>query len=125
MDALEPTDGVLWPVDSGEPSSTSATYTIETVGLAETNLPVPAAPRTVEAEGAWSYDPSVDEVVGDDESTLGLTYTVTADTGYLTAERLAASPRRPAARPMPPWAPSTWRFRLRWTRLALPISRRA
>ncbi|MFV0285081.1 MAG: transglutaminaseTgpA domain-containing protein, partial [Demequina sp.] len=91
-DALEPTDGVLWPVDTGEPSSTSATYTIETVGLAETNLPLPAAPRTVEAEGAWSYDPSVDEVVGDDESTLGLTYTVTADTGYLTAERLAASP---------------------------------
>ncbi|WP_143340388.1 DUF3488 and transglutaminase-like domain-containing protein [Demequina sp. NBRC 110057] len=91
-DALTDTEGVLWPVGIDEASPTSATYTIDAVGLAETNLPLPAAPRTVDVDGDWGYDASLDEVVGDDESTLSATYTVTADTGYLTADRLLASP---------------------------------
>ena len=89
---LAPTDGVLWPVDVPAPSEDIATYEIEAVDSAESNLALPSVPRTVEVEGDWGYSAATDEVVSPQDSTLGLRYTVTADTGYLTPERLLASP---------------------------------
>ncbi|WP_084100417.1 DUF3488 and transglutaminase-like domain-containing protein [Demequina sp. NBRC 110051] len=94
---LAPTDGVLWPVDVPAPSEDIATYEIEAVDSAESNLALPSVPRSVDVDGDWGYSAATDEVVSPQDSTLGLRYTVTADTGYLTPERLLASPVDAAA----------------------------
>ncbi|WP_159449201.1 DUF3488 and transglutaminase-like domain-containing protein [Demequina sp. NBRC 110055] len=96
-DEITSTEGLLWPLDIDVTDATTATYEIEAVDSAENNLALPSAPRSVDVEGDWGYSPGTDEVVSPSDSTLGLSYTVTAATDFLSAERLLAAPSDPAS----------------------------
>lgn len=60
-------------------------------GLREQRLPVSTFPRTVAIDGAWSYDPEQDEVVGSRSTQQGTTYTMVVQVPEITAETLRES----------------------------------
>ncbi|WP_062384725.1 transglutaminase family protein [Demequina iriomotensis] len=83
-------NGILWPEDVSDASLTDpGTVSVSIGSLAETRIPVPAAPRSLVAGVESRYDPSTDEVVLDRaEGTRGLSYTVRQAAGYTTEDRL-------------------------------------
>lgn len=102
----EPTDrsasaGVLWPtsVDNWNDRNRDR-LNIQILSLAETNLPVPAVPRTVDVDSRWSYVSQMDEIVTDGNGTQNLTYSVVADLTYFDAAVLSAM------RDLPPLDPT-------------------
>ncbi|WP_265523327.1 DUF3488 and transglutaminase-like domain-containing protein [Oerskovia flava] len=80
-------DEMLWPnPDVEREGGREARITLES--LRDTLLPLPTEPRTLEAEGDWSYDATRDEVRGPDRTSSGTTFTVTAYARPLTPESL-------------------------------------
>ena len=66
--------------------------------LRELRLPVSTFPRTVEIAGPWRYDAERDEVIGDQVTGPGTTYSMTVEVPHLTADQLhAARGRLPAS----------------------------
>jgi transglutaminase-like putative cysteine protease len=59
--------------------------------MAETRLPVPTSPRTLQIDGDWRYDAARDEVIGAAPTTEGMTYTMQVLVPSITAEELAAA----------------------------------
>jgi LPXTG-motif cell wall-anchored protein len=76
---LDPQAGTLARVD----------VTID--GLRELRLPVSTFPRTVEIAGPWRYDAERDEIVGDQATGVGTTYSMTVEIPTLTADDLKAA----------------------------------
>ena len=89
VEGLSPSDGVLWPtpVDDWN-SSATAQITVAMLSLTASNLPVPVAPRMVNAAGTWSYDPATDQVIGVDSTTHDLTYSMLVDFAFQNADAL-------------------------------------
>ncbi|NMR20619.1 DUF3488 and transglutaminase-like domain-containing protein [Cellulomonas fimi] len=93
---VAPDDDVLWPArdlqrPAGEAVPTVSTVTVEVGGLREERLPVPVMPRTVEADGRWTYDAARDEVVRVGVTRPGMVYTMEVQLLELTADGLRAS----------------------------------
>jgi LPXTG-motif cell wall-anchored protein len=76
---LDPQAGTLARVD----------VTIDS--LRELRLPVSTFPRTVEIAGPWRYDAERDEIVGDQATGVGTTYSMTVEIPTLTADDLKAA----------------------------------
>ncbi|WP_061960376.1 transglutaminase family protein [Demequina flava] len=91
---LEPQadDAVLWsaPVDDWE-EQRLMTIALDPVGVGESNLPLPTAPRVVETDASWEYDAQLDEAEVTSGSARGQELMITAATSYVTGERLLAA----------------------------------
>lgn len=86
------TDGVLWPTAVDDwAGRTRERLDIQIRSLAEANLPLPSAPRTVDIGPSWEYFPTRDEVTSQTQSTKDLTYSVVTDLGYHDQESLVAA----------------------------------
>ncbi len=101
----EPTErsassGVLWPtgVDQWNDRNRDR-LNIQILGLAETNLPVPAVPRTVDVDSRWSYVSELDEIVTNGNGTQNITYSVVADLRYFSAMTLSGMRDLPSLDP--------------------------
>jgi hypothetical protein len=83
---------VLWSADvpdwNGAPH---AQMTMAMLSLTASNLPVPVAPRLVNATGNWFYDATTDQVVGERSTTHKLTYSLLVDFAYQNAKALRAA----------------------------------
>jgi transglutaminase-like putative cysteine protease len=64
---------------------------VEVGALREQRLPVSTFPRTVDIDGAWSYDPARDEIVGRDRTEVGTTYQMLVEVPDLSPELLRTS----------------------------------
>jgi transglutaminase-like putative cysteine protease len=101
----EPTDraasgGVLWPTAvDGWNDRDRDRLNIQVLNLAETNLPVPAVPRTVDVDSRWSYVSGLDEIVTEGNGTQNLTYSVVADLSYFDAAVLSGMANLPSLDP--------------------------
>ncbi len=90
--AREPLNGnVQWPVpvpdwDARERDIVS----VQVLSQAETNLPLPTVPRSVNVGGDWAYSPVLDEVQSDTTTTKNLSYAFEADLNYFTVDSLKA-----------------------------------
>jgi len=83
--------GRLWPSgegdgEPGEPTEIRVTVT----ALNQDTLPIPADPRSIEADGTWLYDEQRDEVVGVNTTTQGLSYVISVENRELTDDALRA-----------------------------------
>lgn len=75
--------GVLWPEQVSDWSSRETSrLTVQILGLAETNLPVPAVPRAVDVDSSWTYVSALDEIVTEGNGTQNLQYSIVADMKY-------------------------------------------
>ncbi len=83
--------GVLWPVKTGWNPDNTTRLDIAIQGLTESNLPLPTTPRSVEVDGDWTYQSTLDEVVSDDTNTRGLQYVVHTDLNFHNANDLRAA----------------------------------
>jgi transglutaminase-like putative cysteine protease len=85
---------LLWPArdladrPTDEPTPTASRLTVRIAGLREDRLPVPVMPRTVDANGRWSYDAERDEVTRQPATEPGLVYSMTVKVLDLTAASL-------------------------------------
>jgi transglutaminase-like putative cysteine protease len=70
---------------------TLADVRVEVGALREQRLPVSTFPRTVEIDGAWSYDLARDEVVGRDRTEAGTEYEMVVEVPELSPELLRGS----------------------------------
>lgn len=89
LPAISAGSGLLWPepVESWQDADRQR-LDVQVLNLAETNLPMPAAPRTVEVSGPWFYDPERDEVVSDEATARDLSYSVVTDLDFVNARDL-------------------------------------
>lgn len=92
--------GVLWPeAVEGWEGAERTRLDVVVLSLSERNLPLPPAPRLVEAPGPWNYDAATDVVYAEQATTLDLQYTVVTDLGYHDAAGLRRAARAVAADP--------------------------
>lgn len=90
--ARVPLDGAAqWPLpvttwDARELDRVS----VQVLSQAETNLPLPPVPRSVNINGDWAYSPTLDEVTSDTATTQDLNYAFQADFDYFSVDRLKA-----------------------------------
>jgi len=81
--------GVLWSVPVEDWSERERQRVdVQVLNLVEENLPLPPSPRTLDIEGPWRYDPTWDEVVGDDVTAREISYSFVTDPRYATARTL-------------------------------------
>jgi len=88
-EAVEGPDQLLWPQDAARDEAAELEVTLES--LRDTKLPVPTEPRSLDADGGWSYDPVRDEVVGDRATSDGTRYSLTVYPRPLDADTLRAA----------------------------------
>lgn len=65
---------------------------VQVSSATERNLPLAAAPRTVDVGDEWRYAPERDEVTTTEGSTRGLNYRMVVAQDFITEERLTAAP---------------------------------
>ncbi|HEX7590245.1 MAG TPA: transglutaminaseTgpA domain-containing protein [Demequinaceae bacterium] len=83
---------VLWPTEVTDwATAPRAQLTVAMLSLTASNLPIPVAPRTVDASGNWFYDAATDQIVGSQITTHDLTYSILVDFAYQNAEALRAT----------------------------------
>lgn len=88
---------LLWPARDlanrppDEASPTVSDVSVRIVGLREDRLPIPVMPRTVDADGRWSYDAQRDEVVRAGRTRTGTTYKLKVEVLDLTDADLRAA----------------------------------
>lgn len=95
--SLAQDDALLWPArdlanrPAGEAEPTQSDVRVRIEGLREQRLPVPVMPRTVDANGRWSYDADRDEVVRVGVTRPGMVYSLRVELLELTAAGLRES----------------------------------
>ncbi|WP_062076440.1 transglutaminase family protein [Demequina globuliformis] len=83
---------VVWTVPVDNPADYEATtVTVEPVGAAEENIPLPNAPRSIAIDRAWDYDAALDEATLARGRITGATYSVSLLDDFVTGERLLAA----------------------------------
>lgn len=87
-DRLLTSDPGLAGTEPDPTGGTLARVEVLVEGLREQRLPVSTFPRTVTIDGAWSYDPQQDEVVGSRSTQQGTGYTMTVQVPEITADSL-------------------------------------
>lgn len=84
-------DDVQWPTPVPDWDTRDRDLvTVQVLSQAETNLPLPPVPRSVDVGGDWAYSPVLDEVQSDTTTTQNLSYTFEADLAYFTVDGLRA-----------------------------------
>lgn len=88
----EPLDGnVQWPLPVPDWDTRDRDLvTVQVLSQAETNLPLPPVPRSVDVGGNWAYSPVLDEVQSDTTTTQNLSYAFEADLNYFSVDGLKA-----------------------------------
>lgn len=95
-DGLLASDPALVGTPPDDDRGTLAQVDVQVGALREQRLPVSTFPRTVEIDGAWSYDVARDEVVGRERTDVDTRYAMTVEIPDLTPEMLrSASGDRP------------------------------
>ena len=95
--APEPTNrsaslGLLWPESLDDwLDKEHVRLDVFVQSLVVGNLPIPTSPRTIDVEGNWSYDAPTDTIVGDQETTRDLNYTIVMDPSFHSAATLRAT----------------------------------
>ncbi|ACZ30303.1 transglutaminase domain protein [Xylanimonas cellulosilytica DSM 15894] len=80
-------DALLFPAEASS-SAEPAHVELTVEAMREQRLPVATEPRTVQADGTWRYVPDRDEVVGDDATQDGDTFTMDVHPRELSPEIL-------------------------------------
>ena len=95
-DGLLASDPALVGAPPDDDRGTLAQVDVQVGALREQRLPVSTFPRTVDIDGAWSYDVARDEVVGRERTDVDTRYAMTVEIPDLTPEMLrSASGDRP------------------------------
>ncbi|WP_291382877.1 DUF3488 and transglutaminase-like domain-containing protein [Demequina sp.] len=80
-----------WPLPvAGWDSKKLDRVSVQVLSQAETNLPLPSVPRSVDVAGDWTYSPGLDEVTSDTTTTQDLSYAFEADFTYFSVDGLRA-----------------------------------
>ncbi|WP_084104266.1 DUF3488 and transglutaminase-like domain-containing protein [Demequina sp. NBRC 110056] len=86
---ISASSGLLWPAPVPDwDEGTRQRIDVQVLGLAETNLPLPPSPRTLDIDGPWFYDRERDEVVGDGVTARETQYSVVTNLQYTSARAL-------------------------------------
>ncbi len=95
--APEPTNrsasqGLLWPESvTGWNDAEHVRLDVTVYSLVVNTLPIPTSPRTIDVNGNWTYHAPTDTIIGDDETTRNLTYTIVMDPSFHSATTLRAA----------------------------------
>lgn len=83
--------GVQWPVPVSDWETRDLdVISVQVLSQAETSLPLPTVPRSVDIGGDWAYSPVLDEVQSDTATTQNLSYAFEADLSYFSVDSLKA-----------------------------------
>lgn len=82
-------DSLLAPVGSETVGGTPVQVSVTVGALADRYLPLTLAPRTLQIDGSWQFDPVRDLVTGPDPTRAETRYTMTAQVPTLTAANLS------------------------------------
>lgn len=82
-------DSLLMPVGNDSVGGTPVQVSVTVGALADRYLPLTLAPRTLQINGSWQFDPVRDLVTGPEPTRAGTRYTMTAQVPTLSAANLS------------------------------------